>query len=214
VFEQSKLARNPRYAARIELLEMISGLLLVLFMWGHLIMLGTILFGESAMNRLAALLEKYYIAQAGGVGICFLLAVHFFTAGRKLPARLREQKLFWTLANKLRHVDTWLWLVQVVSGLAIGVFAAIHLWVILTTFPIDAAKSSERVARAFGVLYAPMVLVVELHVGIGLYRIYVKWTGLSRKAGAAVKWGLTGAFVVVGYWILATFWRNGLQYLQ
>ena len=213
MFDQTQLAKNPRTSARIELVEMISGLLLVVFMWGHLIMLSTILFGERTMNALGAVLEKYYLAQAGAIGICLLLVMHFVTAGRKFPARLREQKLFWALASKLRHADTWLWLVQVLSGLAIGVFAAIHLWLILTTFPIEAAKSSVRVARTMVWLYAPMVLVVELHVGVGLYRIIVKWTQIDRRTAGLLKWLMTFAFVFVGYWILVEFLRNGLRYL-
>jgi fumarate reductase subunit C len=200
--------------ARIELVEMISGLLLVFFMWGHLIMLGSILFGEDTMNGLAQFLESIYLAQIGAVGIAFLVLFHFFAAGRKLPLRLREQAAYWKLAGRLRHMDTWLWLVQAVTGMMILVFVGIHLWFILTTFPIQAEKSSVRVAEALGWLYAPMILVVELHLGVGLYRILVKWTTFNREMGSAIKWAMTAAFVVVGYWILWTFWTIGLAHLQ
>ena len=211
--DQWKLVKNPRVMARVELAEMISGLLLVLFMWMHMLMLATILFGERTMDGLGAWLEKYYFAQLGAVGLVFLLLIHFVVAGRKLPARVREQQMFWRLATKLRHGDTWLWLVQAVTGLLILFFAAIHLWVILTTFPIEAAKSSARVVHYFVFIYAPMVLVVELHVGIGLYRILVKWTSLNRKVGALLKWGMTAGFLFIGYWVLWTFWKYGVSQL-
>ena len=214
MIDQWKFLQNPRYVARIELVEMLSGVLLVLFMWGHLTMLGTILFGEQTMNSLARFLESVYLAQVGAVAIVFLVAIHFFAAGRKLPMRLREQAAFWTLARKLRHLDTWLWLVQAVSGMLILVFVGIHLWFILTTFPIQAVKSSVRVASSLGWLYAPMVLIVELHLGVGLYRILVKWTAMNRGMSSALKWALTTAFVVVGYWILWTFWTIGLAHMQ
>ena len=209
-----KTFKSPRTVARFELVEMISGLLLVFFMWGHLVMLSTILFGEETMNGLAEWLEGYYLAQAGAVGLAFLILFHFFTAGRKLPSRVKEQQTFWRLARSIRHGDTWLWLVQAVSGMMILLFAAIHLWVILTTFPIEAAKSAERVATYFVYVYAPMVLVVELHVGIGLYRILVKWTALNRRVGAVLKWGLTAAFLFIGYWVLVTFWEYGISHLS
>ena len=58
------------------------------------------------------------------------------------------------------------------------------------------------------------VLLVELHLGVGLYRILVKWTAFNREMGSAIKWALTGVFVVLGYWILWTFWTVGLAHLQ
>ena len=197
--------------ARVDLIEMISGLLLVLFMFGHLLMLSTILLGPDTMNGLAGFLERppFYMAQIGAVGVVFLLLVHIVTAGRKLPSRVREQTMIWRISRQLRHVDTWLWSIQVVTGMLILLFAAIHLWVILTTFPIDAVKSSRRVAESFGYLYLPMILVVELHVGIGLYRAVVKWTAFNRRVGSMIKWGLTGLFLVIGYSVLVTFWSYG-----
>lgn len=214
MYDQRKFLENPRYVARIELVEMVSGLLLVFFLWGHFTMLGSILISEDRMNEHAQFLESLYLAQIGSVGVAFLLLFHFFAAGRKLPMRLREQVAFWKLARKLRHGDTWLWLVQAVTGMLILVFASIHLAFALTTFPIEAEKSSMRVAETLGWLYAPMIPVLGLHLGVGLYRIVVKWTSFGRGKGSAIQWALTAAFVGVGYWILWTFWTIGLAYLQ
>lgn len=208
-----EILKNPRFVARVDLIEMISGLLLVLFMFGHLLMLSTILVGLDTMNGLAEFLERppFYLAQIGAVGVAFLLLVHLVTAGRKLPSRVREQTMIWRISRQLRHADTWLWSIQVVTGMFILLFAAIHLWVILTTFPIDAIKSSRRVAESFGYLYLPMILVVELHAGIGLYRAVVKWTAFNRRVGSMIKWGLTGLFLVIGYLVLGTFWSYGIS---
>jgi fumarate reductase subunit C len=214
VIDQSTLLKSPKVAARFDLIEMGSGLLLVLFMWGHMLMLATILLGENTMNGLATFLEDLYLAQVGAVGVAFLILIHFVAAGRKLPSRILEMKLIWRLTKKMRHTDTWLWLIQVVTGLAVLLFVAIHLWIVLTTFPIEAAKSSTRVAQALGYLYLPMVLLVELHVGIGLYRVIVKWTGWNRHKMAFLKWGLTAAFLVIGYAILAAFWSFGSELLS
>jgi fumarate reductase subunit C len=205
--------KNPRFVARVDLMEMISGLLLVFFMFGHMLMLSTILFGPDTMNALAKFLESppLYMAQVGGLGMAALILIHLVTAGRKLPSRVREQTMIWRLSRQLRHTDTWLWLIQAVTGMIILLFAAIHLWVIMTTFPIEAMKSSARVAQSYGYLYLPMILIVELHVGIGLYRAVIKWTAFNRRVGSAIKWALTGIFLVIGYSILATFWWNGIS---
>ncbi|MDP6559089.1 MAG: hypothetical protein QF619_02965 [Candidatus Binatia bacterium] len=93
MINQWKSIKNPRFAARVKLIEMISGLLLVFFMFGHILILPTILFGQDTMNALAAFLEDFYIAQAGAVGVVFLLLIHFVTANRKLPSRVREQTM-------------------------------------------------------------------------------------------------------------------------
>jgi fumarate reductase subunit C len=214
LIDQWKFFKNPRFSARVELAEMISGLLLAVFMWGHMAMLSTIIFGEETMDGLAVFLEDYYISQVGVVGIALLILLHFVAAGRKLPSRVKEQAVFWRLARKLRHGDTWLWLVQVITGMLMLIFAAIHLFVLMTTFPIEAQKSATRVAQAFGWLYAPMVLLIELHLGIGFYRIIVKWTSVNRRAATAIKWLITIAFLVLGYWILRTFWAHGLEHLK
>ncbi len=213
MLDQGKSLKNVRLAARVDLIEMISGLLLVLFMFGHLLMLSTILLGPDTMNGLAGLLERppLFMAQIGAVGVAVLLLVHLVTAGRKIPSRVREQTMIWRLSRQLRHTDTWLWSIQAASGMIILGFAAIHLWIILTTFPIDAIKSARRVAESLGYLYLPMVLIVELHVGIGLYRAVMKWTSFNRRLGAKIKWVVTGLFLVIGYSVLATFWFYGVR---
>ena len=212
MIDQWNFLKNPRVAARFDLIATTTGLLLVAFMWGHMLMLSTILFGPDTMDSLAVLLESppLYMAQIGLVGMAGLILIHLVTAGRKLPARVKEQAMIWRLSKQLRHTDTWLWLVQAVTGMIILMFAAIHLWVVATTFPIEAMKSSTRVAEWYGYLYLPMILIVELHVGIGLYRAIVKWTSFNRRVGAALKWGITGIFLVIGYAILATFWSYGV----
>ena len=43
--------------------------------------------------------------------------------------------------------DSWTWLVQVVSGMAILLLASIHFWVVLTTWPIEASLSIHRVGQ-------------------------------------------------------------------
>ena len=212
MIDQWKFMSSPRFVARVDLIEMVSGLLLVLFMFGHTLMLSTIHFGPEAFNSLAKVLEKppLYMAQVGGVGVAVLVLIHLVTAGRKLPSRVREQTMIWRLAKQLRHTDTWLWLVQAVTGMILLLFAAIHLWVVLTTFPIDAMKSAMLVAQSYGYLYILMIPIVYLHVGVGLYRAVTKWTSFNHRVGSAIMWGLTGVLLLLGYSTLVTFWSHGI----
>jgi len=214
VIEQWKLLKNPRLAARFDLIGMVSGLLLVFFMFGHAMMLATIVFGVETMDGLSMWLEDLYLAQAGAIGMVFLILIHFVTAGRKLPLRVNEQRMIWRLTRRLSHLDTWLWLVQVVTGMMILLFVMVHLYFVLTTFPIEAVKSSTRVAANFGYLYAPMIIVIWLHLGIGLYRIFVKWTPFNRKILKVFKWLLILGFIADSLFVLKTFWTIGLQYVN
>ena len=78
-----------------------SGLFLALFMWGHMILVGSILTGERGFNWLAGMLEDYYIAQPTVLAIFALFLVHAVLASRKIPAQLRERRKMLDLGKGL-----------------------------------------------------------------------------------------------------------------
>jgi fumarate reductase subunit C len=112
-----------------------SGLILALFMWGHVVLVGSILTGERGFNWMATFLEDYYIAQPTVVAIFILFLVHAVFAARKIPAQLRERKRVAELAKGLSqsgrekvatrtehspfrpHVESMLWIWQVRTGM-------------------------------------------------------------------------------------------------
>ena len=65
-----------------------SGLVLALFMWGHVVLVGSILTGERGFDWMATFLEDYYIAQPTVIAIFALFLVHAVFAARKVPAQL------------------------------------------------------------------------------------------------------------------------------
>ena len=76
------------------------------------------------------------------------------------------------------------------------------MWTVLTDLPITAAKSAARIQGGFWlVFYLILLPMVELHVGIGFYRIAVKW-GLIRRNRRKVFKGfeniLTRIFILIG----------------
>jgi len=175
-------------AAYMDWLQMLSGAGLVLFMWSHMILVSSVILGPGVMNTLAEFFEATYMAQVGGpmIGLTFLL--HFVLAARKVPFRLDEQKSIWAHAKTLRHTDTWLWLVQAGSAMVILIMGSVHMWVVLTDLPISAAKSAARVADGWWLLFYLILLpLVELHVGIGFYRIGVKWGFIKRNTRKKMK---------------------------
>jgi len=189
-----------------------SGLMLALFMWGHVVLVGSILTGERGFNWLASSLEDYFIAQPTVVGIFTLFLVHAVFAARKIPAQLEERKRVIALARGLKnsgrehvptrtahspfrpHVESMLWIWQVRTGMIILVLGSFHLILLaLDVFTplfgqgagIESATSMARVSAGLWLPYAILLLCVEFHASVGLYRLFVKWGAdlwLSRAA--------------------------------
>ena len=92
----------PGEASRQLLYELVSGasgLILALFMWGHVVLVGSILTGERGFDWLATMLEDYYIAQPTVVFIFALFLLHAVLAARKIPAQLDDRKRIVRLAK-------------------------------------------------------------------------------------------------------------------
>jgi fumarate reductase subunit C len=188
---------------------MLTGAGLILFLWAHMILVASVIFGPGAMNTLAHFFEATYLAQVGGPLIALVMILHFLLAARKMPFVNREQKVFWTHAKMMQHKDTWLWLVQVVSALVILIMGCTHMWVVLTDLPITAAKSAARIQGGYWlVFYLILLPMAELHVGIGFYRIGVKWGFIrknARKKMQRAEYYLTGIFILIGFITLMRF---------
>ncbi|WP_029894311.1 fumarate reductase [Desulfohalovibrio reitneri] len=203
------VARPTRRDAYLDWLQMLSGAALVLFMWCHLILVASVVIGPSVMNAIAEFFESTYMAQVGGPLIFLLLLFHFVLAARKIPFRAEGQTTIIRHARMLRHRDTWLWLVQVVSAMVILIMGAIHMWVVLTDLPITATKSAERIQGGFWlVFYLVLLPMVELHVSIGLYRLGVKWGFIRSDNRAAAKKAegiLILLFIAIGLLALIRF---------
>jgi fumarate reductase subunit C len=197
-------------SALFDFFQMVTGAGLILFMWSHLILVASINLGPEEMNSLAQFLEATYLAQAGGILIGGVFLFHFILTARKLPFRTLEQKAIWHHSQKLHHLDTWLWVVQAGTAMIILIMGSIHIWTILTDLPITAAKSAARIQGGFWLVFYILLLpLIELHVGIGFYRIGVKWGWITRSRRPFFKKFeniLLVVFVVIGAVTLYTFY--------
>lgn len=194
-----------------ELISGGTGLLLALFMWGHVLLVGSILTGHSGFDWLATFLEDYYIAQPTVLAILFLFVVHAVFAARKLPAQLAERKRIVELAKGLNksgrehvetrtehspfrpHVESMLWIWQVRTGMVMLVLGSFHLVLIAVDIftplygemaGIESGSSMARVQAGLWLPYGILLLCVEFHASVGLYRLAIKWGAdlwFSRK---------------------------------
>ncbi len=222
--------REARRQLGYEIISGASGLMLALFMWGHIVLVGSILTGARGFDWLASFLEDYYIAQPTVVLIFFLFLVHAVFASRKIPAELRERRRILQISRGLRnsgrgrkvpgtspaafepHIDSYLWIWQVRTGMVILVLGSFHLVLlgldVLTPIfgdmtGIESATTLSRVSGGLWLPYAILLVCVEFHASVGLFRLAVKWgvgsrisrSGL-RKMEQVVFWVILGLGII------------------
>jgi fumarate reductase subunit C len=201
-----------RTEAYLDLFQMATGVVLVAFMWAHMILVASVnldLGGGRVMNAIARFFEATYMAQVGGPVIAAIMLAHFVFAARKLPFRAREQRAIWKHSLNFNHLDTWLWVIQAATAFIILIMGCIHMWTVLTSLPITAAKSAGRIQGGWWLaFYLVLLPMIELHVGIGIYRIGVKW-GFIKRAHREALHGfenrLTLTMIGIGVVTLFTF---------
>ena len=118
---------KSRWPARMDLAQSLSGLLLGLFMWVHMVLVSSILISKDAMWIVAKAFEGFFVfgrsvpalvSMAVG-GVSMLVVLHAFLAMRKFPANFHQYSSFTGHRALLRHGDTTLWWLQVVTGFAL-----------------------------------------------------------------------------------------------
>ena len=203
------LARPGRRDACLDWVQMLSGAILIIFMWSHMLLVSSVVISPKLMAAIAWFFEATFMAQVGGPMIFLIFLIHFVMAARKIPFTATGQQTIWSHAKLLKHRDTWLWLVQAGSAMIILIMGGIHMWVILNDLPITPWKSAARVASGGWTLFYLILLpMVELHVSIGFYRIGVKWGLISsgtRPKAKRAELILFAVFMAVGLLTLVRF---------
>jgi len=225
----SDRARKSRWPARLDLAQSATGLVLALFMWGHMFFVSSILLGKDAMWTITKFFEGYFVfgksypwvVSIAVAGVIALIVVHALLAMRKFPANYRQLSTYRSHMQMMAHEDTTLWFWQAITGFAMFFLAPAHLYVMLSRPDrIGPFESSDRVwSDHFWPLYIRLLLAVELHGGIGLYRIAVKWGWLSatdpdttRVRLKRLKWAITVFFLALGFATLAAYMKIGIEH--
>ena len=222
-------ARASHWPARLDLAQSASGLLLALFMWAHMAFVSSILLGKDAMWTVTKFFEGYFffgrsypvIVSTAVALIIALVVTHALLAVRKFPINYRQFSTFRGHMRMLHHEDTTLWFWQAVTGFALFFLASAHLYTMLSRPDhIGPFESADRVwSDHFWPLYIVLLLTVEVHGGVGIYRIAVKWGWFAGGDANAVrrrlklaKWALTAFFLVLGAATLAAYIKIGIEH--
>jgi fumarate reductase subunit C len=220
--------RKSRWPARLDLAQSGSGLILALFMWGHMFFVSTILISPDVMWMVTKAFEGYFVLGSAHPGlvsvivgaVLALVVLHALLAMRKFPGNWQQLHTFVAHRRLLAHGDTTLWWVQAVTGFALFFMAAVHLYqMLMHPGAIGPYESAARVWHGWWPLYLALLLAVELHGGIGLYRLAVKWGWFAGKDDNAtrtrlktLKWALTVFFLVLGLATLAAYIKIGIEH--
>ncbi|MDR2711217.1 MAG: fumarate reductase cytochrome b subunit [Burkholderiales bacterium] len=225
----SERPRKSRWPARLDILQSVSGLILALFMWGHMFFVASILINKDAMWTITKLFEGYvnghylfgdkshpWLVSIVVAFVAVIFIVHAAMAVRKFPINYRQLQVYRAHAKSMRHGDTTLWIWQVYTGFAMFFLASAHLYQMMV-FPqnIGPFGSGDRMwSDGLWPFYLVLLLAVELHGGIGLYRLAVKWDKpkLSRAFLKNFKWGLTAFFLILGLATMAAYMKIGYEH--
>ena len=213
------------WPARMDVLQSLSGLILGLFMWLHMFFVSSILLGNDAMWTVARFFEGYFffgtplpwLVSAFVASIFGLFVLHAWLALRKFPAHWRQHAEYWRHMTAMRHGDTTLWFLQVITGFGMFFLAPVHLYLMLTHPElIGPYESADRVwSGRLWPLYLVLLFLVEIHGGIGLYRLAVKWGHFrddARRKLKWLKWAFTAFFLVLGLVTLAAYMKLGIEH--
>jgi fumarate reductase subunit C len=221
--------RSSPWPARLDLLQSASGLFLALFMWLHMFFVASILLGKDAFWTVARFFEGYFFLDSPlpvlvsliVATVFTIIVVHAALALRKFPANWNQYRTFWVHMRGMRHGDTTLWLVQVITGFAMFFLASVHLYLMMSRPElIGPYGSADRVWTArMWPLYLILLFAVEVHGGVGLYRLAVKWgwfesadPDLTRARLKSAKWIMTAFFVALGLAALVVYVKIGVEH--
>ena len=214
-------AQSRRWTAWLDISQSLSGVILALFLWTHLVLVSSILLGGDAMSWVAGLMELSFLSSDGhgypwivsliAIGIGTLAFIHVLVALQKLPLSLKQQLALRKQMSAIKHGDTQLWVWQAITGVIIFVLLPVHLWLIGSApETIGPSGSASRIWKdGVWLLYLPLVLSVELHAAIGIYRVAIKWGAArdlnTRARMKKIKNIISVVFVVIGLASLLAF---------
>lgn len=217
------------WPARMDMLQSLTGLALVLFIWGHMFFESSILLGKDAMYWVSRMFEgehlfgkPYPLLVSAVVAAVFaLIALHAILALRKFPGSYRQYHVFHRHMGAMRHGDTTLWYVQVITGFAMFFLASGHLYVVFVQPDnIGPYASSDRVwSGRFWILYALLLVSVQLHAGVGIYRLAMKWipfrankARVTRRRLQLAMWCIIVFFLCLGTATLGMYMKIGWEH--
>ncbi len=224
--KQEKIDKIPAW---LDFLQSATGLILALFIMGHILFEASILVSNEMMYRVTLMFEGYYFFGETYPGIVSFLAAAIFTifilhaalALRKFPSSYRQYKIIKEHTARMQHEDSSLWMIQVITGFMMFFIGSVHLYIMMSQpSNIGPFASSHRVvSELMGPLYFMLLLSVVSHTFIGLYRLALKWgfmegkhTEISRARFKLLMKVMIAIYILIGLSSLGKYTYIGLTH--
>lgn len=221
--------QSNRWPAVLDLIQAGSALALVLFLWAHMLAVSSILLGKPAMFKVSQFFEGSFLfdepqpmlVSLVALIVLVLVVTHAVLAIRKIPASYRQYSSYFRHLRRIGHTDTTLWLVQVGTGMVLMFLVTVHLYeFIVQPGNIGPYASADRMVSGGALpLGIVLLLAAEVHGGIGLYRLIIKWgwfglesTTASRTRLRQMIYALIVFMVLLGALTQAAYVKIGLEH--
>jgi fumarate reductase subunit C len=221
--------KKSRIPARLDFLQSATGLVLAIFIKFHIIFVSSILISNEFMHQVEIILAGGLFVDGGtpkfiiGSSLIafFIIVIHAILALRKFPNSYRQYRNFRSHTMMYNHSDTKLWALQVLTGFVLFFVASIHLYqMALNPSDIGPYQSSDRIfTDGAWMLYIVLLIAVELHATIGLYRLIVKWGWFegknykeSRKRFQKFRNIVIAFYLVLGLLSLGAYMKTGYDH--
>ena len=221
--------RKSHWPARLDWAQSASGLFLGLFMWGHMAFVSTILISNDAMWWVTKMFEGQFLfgrsyprpgcgrRRVGHDDVRASWLARDAQVSRQLPRVPRIPRPPKNAAPRGHNS-----VVGSGGDRLRAVFSrSVHLYQMLAhPGDIGPYESADRVwSGNWWPLYLVLLFAVELHGGVGLYRLAVKWgwfegedPNRTRTLLKRFKWGITVFFLALGLTTLAAYMKIGHEH--
>lgn len=223
---EGKKSRTP---AKMDKWLTATGVLLALFMMGHMFFVSTILLGKDVMHSVTKMFELDFIFEGGlpfivsifVAMVSFAFVVHAILGIRKFPISYKAYIKMKEHSKMMKHADTSMWMFQWISGFIMMFAASIHLYIMFTQPQnIGPFGSADRVvSEHMWLLYMVLLICVEIHGSVGLYRAAMKWgwfDGKDPKANRTkllkLKKLVSVFFLALGFVTLFAYIKIGIEH--
>jgi fumarate reductase subunit C len=220
--------KKSRTPAKLDRLLTGTGVILALFMIGHMFFVSSILLGKDAMYSITKMFELEFLFEGGipaivsviVLGIVILFVIHATLGLRKFPSNYQAYIKIREHAKMMKHTDTSMWMFQILSGFIMMFAASVHLYIMFTQpSNIGPFASAQRVVQEhMWLLYLVLLVCVEIHGSVGLYRAAMKWgwfDGKNPKETRArllkIKKMMSVFFLALGFITLAAYMKIGFD---
>ncbi len=188
---------KSKIPAKLDFYQSLSGFILAIFIKFHLLFVSSILISNDFMYKVDKILSGSLFIKGGSptfvtwfsLFIFIIIVFHAILAVRKFPNSYRQFRNFNSHTHMYPHNDTKLWAVQIITGFILFFVASIHLYQMMSEpANIGPFLSSHRIWSDYAwIMYIILLVAVELHATIGLYRLAVKWGWFNGKTYKATR---------------------------